>query len=93
MLEELDLGDMAPSGGPTPQPSTVWSRGAHAHSHAHHEHADHDVDGTDDEGTRSIVVVCRVLTKLHCQLASFVVCWAPEEHLLGFFELRQLALS
>ena len=51
MLEELDLGDMAPSGGPTPQPSTVWSRGAHAHSHAHAHDPDHDVDGTDDEGT------------------------------------------
>ena len=55
MLEELDLGDMAPSGGPTPQPSTVWSRGAHAHGHGHghgHAHdAEHDLDNTDDEGT------------------------------------------
>lgn len=56
MLEELDLADMAPSGGPTPQPSTVWSRGAHAHSH-HHGHANdagHDGNASDDEGMKAL---------------------------------------
>ncbi|DBA65766.1 hypothetical protein WJX79_001197 [Trebouxia sp. C0005] len=48
MLEEMDLGDMGPSPAPTPQPSTVWSRGAHAHGQAHD--ADHDAnDSAEDE--------------------------------------------
>lgn len=47
MLEQMDLGDMGPSPGPTPQPSTVWSRGAHGHAHD----ADHNGhDSADEEG-------------------------------------------
>lgn len=59
MLEEMDLDGMGGSPGPTPQPSTVWSRGAHSHGgHAHggHAHAgdpEHDADDS-DEGTSQL---------------------------------------
>lgn len=31
MLEDMDLEGLGPSPGATPQPSTVWSQGAHSH--------------------------------------------------------------
>jgi len=77
MLEEMDLGDMGPSPAPTPQPSTVWTRGADSHGHAHD--ADHDAhDSAEDEGTTSppplLFTICASGLNLTSRL-SRQCCW------------------
>lgn len=66
MLEEMDLDGMGASPGATPQPSTVWSRGAQSHSgHAHPGEPEHDGDDSaEDEGTSWLLYVLPAL-RLH----------------------------
>ena len=52
MLEEMDLEGISASPGATPQPSTVWSRGAHAHPGEPEHEGD---DSAEDEGTSKLV--------------------------------------
>lgn len=73
MLEDMDLEGVGPSPGPTPQPSTVWSRGAQSHSgHAHPGEPEHDGDDSaEDEGTRLLVYFLPAHVQLLSSLPAF----------------------
>lgn len=69
MLEEMDLDGMGASPGATPQPSTVWSRGAQSHAHPGEPEHDGD-DSAEDEGTSKLVLFLPSLWPSHVQLVS-----------------------